>query len=431
MKNDLTLSTKELDVLSTQLGAQAVIFGHLSKTYNKVTVTRYNKLSVGLGYDKVTSYDLDFVRKDIMEDPIASKLNSLAMAGQLHLSDLTITDEGLAEEADLEDDNLYNYTSPIVTANQEVLANQREFAKLQREGAYTELLFKGLKKHLVNELQDLDKPKYIERIRTNEEGSKELIVALSDWHIGAYVRNIDTGGYDFTIFKDRLNRFLTEVKNTIAKEDITLVHLYHIGDLIEHINMRNVNQAFEAEFSATEQSAKAQRVLVEILQDLSAYADIRFGMVGGNHDRFQGNKADKIYNDSIAYLVLDGIFLIQELGLLPNVEILDNREDIYSFYDEVAGKVIKVCHGDSEGKKVDVKIPRHIKNTPIDYMIMGHIHTSRIVQEDFHRYHIYVGSTMGANNYSQENNLPTTSPSQLMILLENGSDSPTFKPVML
>ena len=64
-------------------------------------------------------------------------------------------------------------------------------------------------------------------------------------------------------------------------------------------------------------------------------------------------------------------------------------------------------------------------------MIMGHIHTSRIVQEDFHRYHIYEGSTMGANNYSQENNLPTTSPSQLMILLEKGSDSPTFKPVML
>jgi len=90
-----------------------------------------------------------------------------------------------------------------------------------------------------------------------------------------------------------------------------------------------------------------------------------------------------------------------------------------------------VVHGDHEGKKTDVKIPKHIKNEAIDYLIMGHIHTTRIIQEDYSRFHVYVGSTMGANNYSAENNLPTTSPSQMFLVIDPEQDSPEFQPVFL
>lgn len=211
------------------------------------------------------------------------------------------------------------------------------------------------------------------------------------------------------------------------------MHVYHIGDIIEHINMRNVNQAFEAEFPATEQIAKGIRVLVETLNVLAkAGLDVTFGMVGGNHDRFQGNKNDKIHNDNVAYLVVDQLHFMQDLGSLhKNVTLIDNRKDVYSFKDNVAGKRIKVVHGDNEGKKVDVKIPKHIKEEVIEYLIMGHIHTTRIIQEDYSRFHVYVGSPMGANNYSAENNLPTTSPAQLIMVLDPKVDSPQFMPIFL
>ena len=123
---------------------------------------------------------------------------------------------------------------------------------------------------------------------------------------------------------------------------------------------------------------------------------------------------------------------MQDLGSLhKNVTLIDNRKDVYSFKDNVAGKRIKVVHGDNEGKKVDVKIPKHIKEEVIEYLIMGHIHTTRIIQEDYSRFHVYVGSPMGANNYSAENNLPTTSPAQLIMVLDPKVDSPQFMPIFL
>lgn len=325
--------------------------------------------------------------------------------------------------------------SPFVVDNQAVLARNREFNKIQREGAYLDHLIEGLKEHLSEELENTNTLKYIEpELRVKGKPSdREMILCLSDWHIGAFVNNIDTGGYNYDIFRERLNSLLSEAFRIVKEQNIRTVHVYHIGDIIEHINMRNVNQAFEAEFPATEQIAKGIRVLVETLNVLAkAGLDVTFGMVGGNHDRFQGNKNDKIHNDNVAYLVVDQLHFMQDLGSLhKNVTLIDNRKDVYSFKDNVAGKRIKVVHGDNEGKKVDVKIPKHIKEEVIEYLIMGHIHTTRIIQEDYSRFHVYVGSPMGANNYSAENNLPTTSPAQLIMVLDPKVDSPQFMPIFL
>ncbi|UYB00660.1 hypothetical protein GMNKNHGO_00033 [Enterococcus phage vB_Efa29212_3e] len=334
-----------------------------------------------------------------------------------------------------DDKSSFDVLSSYVVENQAVLARNREFGKLQREGAYLDHLISGLKTYLLAELKDMSSLKYISKnLKAPKVSSdRELILCLSDWHIGAFVNNIDTGGYNFEIFKERLEKLLEEVFQVAMEQDIKKIHVYHIGDIIEHINMRNVNQAFEAEFPATEQIAKGIRVIADTLNLLAkAEFEVSFGMVGGNHDRFQGNKNDKIHNDNVAYLVVDQLHFLQELGALnKDIKLVDNRSDVYSFKDTVAGKRIKVTHGDTEGKKVDVKIPKHIKDEVIDYLIMGHIHTTRIIQEDFSRFHVYVGSPMGANNYSAENNLPTTSPAQLIMVLDPERDTPQFMPVFL
>lgn len=415
--------------LDNPIYISAVIVGSIQRAFNKIQPGKYNILAQEFGINKENRDSIKTLVQTIQEDPELTEIYKMASTGKYTVNDLR-RDKG--EESN---QSLFQTLAPYAIDNQETLANNREFNKIQREGAYLNHLIDGLHENLLREYGSFSKPKYImvnKKVSFNKT-KKEMILCLADWHIGAFVNNIDTGGYDFKILQERLDHLVSEVTKTIKNQGITRVHIYHIGDIIEHINMRNVNQAFEAEFPATEQIAKGIRVLVEVLNAIASLdVKVTFGMTGGNHDRFQGNKNDKIHNDNVAYLVVDQLFFLQSLGgLADNITLIDNRSDVYSFKDTVANKRIKVVHGDHEAKKTDVKITKHIKDEVINYLIMGHIHTTRIIQEDYARFHVYVGSTMGANNYSQENNLPMTQPSQMAICLDPDTDSPIFQPIFM
>lgn len=409
----------------------AVILGTIQRTFNKIQPGKYNIYAVDFGINKE---DRNSIKKLVSQVDEDSKLLSIyedAVNGKYTVEDLQ-KDKNRPQE---EQRTMFQALSPYAVDNQEVLANNREFNKIQREGSYLNHLINGLQQNLLSEYESFSRPKYVmvnKNVQFNKT-KKEMILCLADWHIGALVYNVDTGGYDFKLLQERLDHLIEETVKTVKAQGVTHIHVYHIGDVIEHINMRNVNQAFEAEFPATEQIAKGIRVISETLNALASLGTkITFGIVGGNHDRFQGNKNDKIHNDNIAYLVIDQLFFLQSLGGLDKaVELIDNRSDVYSFLDTVAKKRVKVVHGDHEAKKTDVKITKHIKDEVINYLIMGHIHTTRIIQEDYARFHVYVGSPMGANNYSNENNLPMTSPSQMIICLDPEVDSPYFQPVFL
>lgn len=433
-KDNYNFSREELQDLMVM---ESVITGYLYRTYNRMPVTNYNKIATSLGLDKRNKESLLDLLAVIAEDKDLTKWHMLAIEGSIGVEDLE-NYNSFSNEVPVKtigQEGIHNVIAPYIVANEEVLANNREFRDIQKSGAHVERLFTGLKHYMHKEFVEkkLNEPQYIVLKQPTGNSNKELIVGLSDWHVGAKVDNIDTGGYSFDILKRRLNQFVTETIEAINLYDIQHVHMYFVGDLIEHINMRNVNQAFEAEFPATEQISKGKRLIYDTISAIASQVPyLTFGAVGGNHDRFQGNKADKIYNDNVAYLLVDELLMLQELGALPkNVDIIDNRSDVYSFVDRVAGKNVKVTHGDTEAKKDDVKIRKHIRREDIDYLIMGHVHTSRIVQEDYSRYQVYIGSTMGANNYSTENNFPTTIPSQLLMVLDTEKDAPIFNPVML
>lgn len=196
--------------------------------------------------------------------------------------------------------------------------------------------------------------------------------------------------------------------------------------------MRSVNQAFDTEFTLAEQITKGTRLLIDVLSQISEVAEgnLRFGIVGGNHDRLQGNKNEKIYNDNVAYITLDTMLNLQELGVLNGIEIIDNREDIYTIEDVVANQRIVVNHGDNLKGNVN-HIPKFIKDQVFDLLITGHVHHLRVKQEDYNRQHITVGSTIGYNTYSKELHLSKTTPSQQLLFLEHDSKDIELKTVYL
>lgn len=196
--------------------------------------------------------------------------------------------------------------------------------------------------------------------------------------------------------------------------------------------MRSVNQAFDTEFTLAEQITKGTRLLIDVLSQLSEVTEgnLRFGIVGGNHDRLQGNKNEKIYNDNVAYITLDTMLNLQELGVLNGIEIIDNREDIYTIEDMVANQRIVVNHGDNLKGNVN-HIPKFIKDQVFDLLITGHVHHLRVKQEDYNRQHITVGSTIGYNTYSKELHLSKTTPSQQLLFLEHDSKDIELKTIYL
>lgn len=427
----MKLTPQEQELLYTKEGAFAVIMGYLKAERGKIAPSVFNKLVSGLGYEKLNKAELMHIADCIEEVDTLKSLFQKAYNREIKLDDIPNANE---EPAQLAEADLFQQVTSFLIANEDNNARLRELRKLQREGVYMKILMDNLKEHLVEELKGMPRAKYLQTTSPEppQPGDRSLILLLADWHVGALVYNEATGGYDFKKLTGQMQDVVTRTLGIIRSLNVKHVYVFHLGDAIEHISMRNVNQAFDSEFPATEQIAKAGRLIIDMLLSLSKEVHVTFGMIAGNHDRFEGNKNDKVYNDNAAYLVLDKLFLLQKVfGQLPNVTLIDNRKDTYSFIVNVAGKNVKCVHGDHEKKTDGRKIPKHVKDIVIDFLFMGHVHTTSIVQEDFARFHVYTGTTMGANSYSKENNFPTTAAAQMIVVLEEGSDTPMFIPLMV
>lgn len=421
-------TARENELLRTQEGAFAALMGYLKAERGRIAPSIFNKMATKLGYAKQTKQDLVAFGNAVNESEELTEILRKALDREILLDDIPNVIEEVGE---LLEGDLFSQVTTYLIDNEANNARLREMRKLQREGVFMKVLSNKLTTDLAEELKGMPRAKYLKtEVAEPQDGDKSIVLMLSDWHVGALVYNDDTGGYNFEKLKSQVQNTMNQVSQMIDDMDIKHVYVLHLGDTIEHVSMRNVNQAFEAEYNASEQIAKATRLILDMLLTMSKKTHITFGMIAGNHDRIDGNKADKIHNDNATYLMLDLLFMLQDtLGQLPNVTLLDNREDTYSLLLKVAGKNIKAIHGDYEKKGSDQKIPKYIKKEVIDYLIMGHVHTTRVIQEDFSRFHVYVGSTMGANNYSKENNFPTTFASQMALVLTEGRDTPYFIPL--
>ncbi|BEU75314.1 exonuclease [Staphylococcus phage phiRNIID] len=406
---------------------QAVIVGVFLKDEGKVVTSKFNKVLASFGIDRVNRNELKDIVDNIRKDTYLNGLKNKAVKGEVLLEDL----RDVEDKQVFEGNDYHEEVSSYVVAHEKELSRLRELRKINRQTAYPTILFDELKRTMVNELKgnkllDHKVSKY-----TSTEEEEELVVLLSDFHVGCAFQDL-TNEYNFDVLKRRLNQLLQETIKDISKRGISNVTVYFVGDLIEHINMRDVNQAFDTEFTMAEQVAKGTRLLIDFLTELSPYVwgNLRFGMIAGNHDRVQGNKNQKVYNDSVAYIVLDSLLLLKENGVLEGIEIIDNRKDVYTIKDTVCNLNIIINHGDGlKGK--GKHIPKFIENTHIDLLITGHVHHFSVTQEDYNRMHIVASSPMGYNNYAKELHLSRTKPSQQLLFLNKKNKDIDIKTVFL
>jgi predicted phosphodiesterase len=425
------LSKEQLELLGTQSGAYAVVLGYLKQVNNKISAPQFNKIVQELGYAKMKKSELAAFAYDMQEENgVLYSLYRASFERKVKLDDIP---NAIGSEKGLEEKNVFDLLSPQLLMKEKHNMDMKEFRKLQKDGVFFKMLMDDLKKHMYEEFKGMPRMKYLTTpIQAPQKGDRSIIICFSDTHIGAVVYNPNTGGYNFTRLVGTVQSILEEVNKLVDELSIKNIYVAMLGDLIEHVALRPVNQAFESEMFLGEQIAKGARFITDILITLSKTAHITFLAISGNHDRLIPDKSSKIYNDTAVYVVLDFLMGMQEkFKILPNVTFHDNRENTYEAVIDIAGKTFKFVHGDRESKKDERKINKHIKKSEIDYLIQGHLHCNRILQEDYARFQVTVSSPMGENNYAKDLNLPSTTPSQMVMVMTEGSDTPWFIPMMI
>lgn len=407
----------------------AKIAGTLVRNEGKISTSRFNRAFTSLGYERVSAYDLKHYMTLIQEDENLYQVYNEALQGE---AESVSIDEVKISTPDV----VPPITADIVDRefNKAAIRNYR---KTQRQGAIQEGLSNMVADRLAEELVKVartDENYYKESPLNFVQGENTLIIALSDWHIGATVKAVNGNSYNVEIAKERLARVMSEAKRVIEDSKVEDVYIVFLGDAVENTSMRNINQAFDAEIDMAEQIALATRMLVEFIKGISEVVNkVTVAVIGGNHDRYTPNKKEAIYNDNVAYNILDSLLMLQEYGgLSRGIKIIDNRYDIYSAEFTVYDKTIRLVHGDNLPNNDKPKIPVMIKDHPIDYVFFGHYHSSKIIQENGSATGIMVGSLQGNNTYSKQLNLPDSRASQTMVLFnEDHPEAPMYYPVFL
>lgn len=407
----------------------AVVFGYLIRTFGKIQSSKVNKIVEPLEYDKINVATMKDYSEKIENDPHLLEILEKAIDGD-------ITPDQLKKyNTDIEpiesEEELHGVLTPYMAQHQRVLKNNRYFNKIQREGAYLQILFEDMKEDLRKDLSKLEVEKEPFEF-TYTPTDNTLMVILGDWHIGAtIVDHTYHGGYNYGILNRRLDYLLEEVKKKVALYKPNKIVCLYVGDLIEGADMRG-GQKWQLEFDLSEQVSKGQRALMRFLGKLENIAPVIFGANRGNHDRLTGqaNKKDNIYNDSSLYVILDMMFMMQEeFGALQNTHLIDNRHDMYDVQVEVNHRLIVGSHGDAL-KGNGSHFSKFVEDRAVSMLVTGHVHTFKVNQDNRDHLHITNGSIMGYNDYAKELKLTKTAPEQTIVILPK-EESPIILPVFM
>lgn len=156
----------------------AVVFGVLLRDEGKIVSSKFNKIINELGLDRVRAKEIQEIYNEIDADDYLADIKEQATDGEITLD----TVEGVTGDKPFEDKKLVDTVSSYVVDNKRRLAELREVRKQQEPHAYSKILMQDLRE----DFKSIEEP-LLDResdITIKESNNEELVVLLSDWHIG-------------------------------------------------------------------------------------------------------------------------------------------------------------------------------------------------------------------------------------------------------
>lgn len=176
----------------------------------------------------------------------------------------------------------------------------------------------------------------------NAESDNDLLIALSDFHLGTTTDNY-FGAYDSSIAKNRLAQYLNKILKIKELNNSENAYVLLLGDLLN--GEIHFTSQLENRENLTEQVQKAAELISAFVYELSKhFKSVYVNGVAGNHSRtsfkdqvLRGNRLDNL----IPW------YMKAKLEHVDNIQFIDdNNYDPTIGCCEVRGKEYLLVHGD-------------------------------------------------------------------------------------
>lgn len=278
----------------------------------------------------------------------------------------------------------------------------REMARLEHLEEYL--------KETVETYEPIDVPK----VKKSKSKDKEIIVSLSDWHIGMEI-NSRFNTFNKQVAVERLAKLEQKTLEKVEKENVKKIHIANLGDLIH--GLIHVSARVSAEENTIEQVITAGEMLKGFIKTfLDTGIEVKYYNVVGNHARITPSKND-----------IAGIEESFEKLLLTIVDTAFSSYKNYSSIGSQFGMIeveikkekIILAHGDyDKGNGIVNKLPQFLGYTPT-IVLTGHLHRESIRDYGITT-HITSGALCGSDDYATNLRLAGKPSQKILVITDDG-----------
>lgn len=224
---------------------------------------------------------------------------------------------------------------------------------------------------LEEKIKEIGNVEFEPHITPHLDGTKELIVCLSDLHIGQQFDNM-FGKYDSDIAKERLNKYLYRVIDIGMLHEASTVTVVNLGDSISgniHKNLQITNKE-----NVIEQIKKVSELIGSFCYELTKHFEkVKYYSVVGNHCRLD-KKEDALHDERYGDLINWAVELM--LSHIDNFYYYKHRNLDNGIVDiNVLGKTYIATHGDFDAMTKQGVANLSFMLGIIPYaMLRGHMH---------------------------------------------------------
>lgn len=272
-----------------------------------------------------------------------------------------------------------------------------EYNKLLREDSRLEMLFDNFKESI----KKIEIPDFNNTIITNNE--KEAILGISDFHFGKVFVSINNE-YSEEIFYERMEKLLSETINLCKENNISNLHVLNCGDDIEGMTLR-ISQLRSLQYGFTDQVTRLMKYMVKFLNKLSEEVNVVYHHVlSGNHSEVRAFGDKSFTLENMERIIITYIRDMTENN--PRVQVPVYNGKFVNF--NILGYNIYAQHGQKvkNPKQIIGQVTQQLRKF-IDVAYFGHLHHEQSFTTNEAPTHdcevVYIPSTMGSDEYSDDN----------------------------
>lgn len=214
---------------------------------------------------------------------------------------------------------------------------RNEWARTNRVEARVDEKFDKLEEEIKNQ----GKVDYIVHNNVSSTSDNDLLVILSDLHIGQCFSSA-FGQYNSDIAKNRMEQYLNEIISIQKTHNSENCYVSIQGDMIS--NSIHKALAITNRENVIEQVKLASEMVASFLYELSKYFNtVHMTSVTGNHSRID-RKDDALHNERLDSLI--DWYVMAKLEHIKNVHIIESKIDSSISTMDIRGKLFVNVHGD-------------------------------------------------------------------------------------